>query len=118
MPNELGDSHFMRYRKTMSERDEATKKKRGRPATGLGQLIGVRLQPDALSQLDAYRDAEGDAPTRPEAIRRLVLEGLATHGFLKRGQAAEPTGPATEAVKAMEAAIRTDRKKKKTAAAR
>jgi hypothetical protein len=51
-------------------------KSRGRPATGKGTLVGVRLQPDALSKLDAWRAMQDDKPTRPEAIRRLVEKAL------------------------------------------
>lgn len=36
----------------------------------------VRLQPDQLGKLDAWREAQDDNPTRPEAIRRLVEAGL------------------------------------------
>lgn len=49
-----------------------TKKRRGPAPTGKGTLIGVRLQPDALAKVDAWRQAQNDKPTRPEAIRRLV----------------------------------------------
>jgi hypothetical protein len=48
-------------------------KRRGRPkSTGVGTLIGVRLLPDPLAAVDAWREAQDDKPTRPEAIRRLV----------------------------------------------
>lgn len=50
------------------------KKKRGPPATGKGTLIGVRLQPPELAQLDAWREEM----TRPEAIRQLIKQGLKT----------------------------------------
>ena len=48
------------------------KKGRGRPATGQGTLIGVRLQPSQLAALDTWI-AKQDAPlTRPEAIRAMM----------------------------------------------
>jgi len=53
-----------------------TKKRRGPAPTGKGTLIGVRLQPDQLAKVDAWREAQDDAPTRPEAIRRLVESTL------------------------------------------
>ena len=53
------------------------KRKRGPPATGKGELIGVRLQPSALSALDAWIRNTGETISRPEAIRRLVELGLA-----------------------------------------
>jgi hypothetical protein len=52
-------------------------KTRGRPATtGAGTFIGVRLQDDDLSEVDAWRRRTDDLPTRPEAIRRLMRRGL------------------------------------------
>lgn len=54
-----------------------TSKKRGRPATGQGVLLGVRLQPDLLAALDAWVDAQQELkPSRPEAIRILLREVL------------------------------------------
>jgi len=52
------------------------KKKLGRPATGVGTMIGVRLQPDQLAAVDDWAEQQPDAPTRPEAIRRLVAKAL------------------------------------------
>jgi len=54
-------------------------KKRGRPATGRGEQVQVRLQPMLLKQIDLWRGNRGDAPSRPEAIRRLIQLGLAAH---------------------------------------
>lgn len=42
-----------------------------------GTLIGVRLQPESLSRLDAWAAAQDDRPSRPEAVRRLIERGLA-----------------------------------------
>jgi hypothetical protein len=39
-------------------------------------LIGVRLQTDPLTKLDAWRKKQDDLPSRPEAIRRLVEKAL------------------------------------------
>jgi len=41
-----------------------------------GTLIGVRLQPDDLAALDAWRLKQPDNPSRPEAVRRLIQKGL------------------------------------------
>lgn len=57
---------------TTATRDN-TKRKRADQA---GTLVGVRLQPDQLAKVDAWREAQDDAPTRPEAIRRLVEKAL------------------------------------------
>ena len=48
----------------------------GRPKTGIGQLIGVRLQPHQLAALDAWRADQPDQLTRPEAIRKILREKL------------------------------------------
>ena len=58
--------------------DKADKQKRrpGPPPSGVGTLIGVRIQPDDLVRLDHWRNEQPDKPGRPEAIRRLVELGL------------------------------------------
>lgn len=61
----------------MSETIRGTTKKRGRPkTTGAGTSINVRLLDEPLSALDAWIGRQDDAPSRPEAIRRLVELGL------------------------------------------
>jgi hypothetical protein len=55
------------------------KKKRGRPKTGIGPVIGVRLYPEMQAELDAWiADQPGPKPSKPEAIRRLI--GVALRG--------------------------------------
>jgi hypothetical protein len=50
------------------------KKRMGRPPTGIGTMIGVRLQPDQLAALDHWIDQQPDPkPTRPEAVRRILV---------------------------------------------
>ena len=58
------------------KQDKMLAKKRGRPATGRGETIGVRMHPDALNALDSWRRKQEDLPSRPEAIRQLVKLGL------------------------------------------
>lgn len=48
------------------------KNKRGRPATGRGQTIGVRLHPDLLAWVDTERAKLTPEPSRPEFIRSLI----------------------------------------------
>lgn len=50
----------------------ATTKRRGRPATGKGEPVQVRLQPDQLRELDDWIAKEGKGQTRPEAIRDIL----------------------------------------------
>lgn len=56
----------------------AQKRKPGPPATGKGHLLGVRLSPQEIAQLDEWI-ARQDEPglTRPEAMRRLTGRALA-----------------------------------------
>ena len=49
------------------------KKKMGRPPTGIGRTIGLRLYPDMERELDAWiADQPDPKPSKPEAIRRLL----------------------------------------------
>lgn len=53
-----------------------TRKRRGPAPTGKGTLIGVRLQPADLSKVDAWIAAQPEPVSRPEAIRRILVERL------------------------------------------
>ena len=55
--------------------------KRGRPATGRGEQINVRLLPDLLSAVDKYQKLV-DAQSRPEAIRHVLTDALKRRGLL------------------------------------
>ena len=61
----------------------ASTKSRGRPATGKGEPVQVRLHPPLMEALDAFRASQEDEPSRPEALRRLAAEGLKAKGYLK-----------------------------------
>jgi hypothetical protein len=55
-----------------------TKKKRGPKPTGKGTLVGVRLQPPQLAELDTWITAEPEPrKSRPEAIRELLAIAFA-----------------------------------------
>jgi hypothetical protein len=59
----------------------------------LGELIGVRCQPEILDEIDRWRRKQADLPGRPEAIRRLVAAAL---HMLAKAPAEKPpseTGP-------------------------
>lgn len=56
---------------------------RGRPRTGIGAAIGLRLYPELEAELDAWIDGhEEPKPSRPEAIRQLIR--MALHQQVKR----------------------------------
>lgn len=58
---------------SMSEQDKMQpKSKMGRPATGKGVPIQVRLQPDMLDWLDSQRARLDPVPSRPEMIRQIL----------------------------------------------
>lgn len=53
----------------------------GRERSGVGQLVGVRLQPDILIPLDEWIARQPDPkPSRPEAVRRFLERSLANIG--------------------------------------
>jgi hypothetical protein len=56
-----------------------TRKGRGRPRVD-SVSVNVRLPPTDLAAVDAWIEAQPDAPTRPEAIRRLVALAIAGQG--------------------------------------
>jgi hypothetical protein len=51
-------------------------KKRGRPATGRGIPVQVRLKPDQLARLDEWIARNSPELSRPEGIRRLFERAL------------------------------------------
>jgi hypothetical protein len=52
------------------------KKSRGRPATGITPMVGVRLQPGFRAEIQTWADNQEDKPALAEAIRRLIRQGL------------------------------------------
>jgi hypothetical protein len=53
------------------------KKKMGRPPTGIGRTIGLRLYPDEEAALDGWIAKQPDPkPSRPAAIRQLLRKTL------------------------------------------
>ncbi len=57
--------------------DNRKKRGRGRPRTGIGKPVGLRLYPDLEKRIDAWALNQPDKPGRPEAIRRLIEFALA-----------------------------------------
>lgn len=60
----------------MNRSSSDTKNPGGRPKTGVGTPVMVRLQSDQLAALDAWIADQEPKPTRPEAIRILLDKGL------------------------------------------
>jgi hypothetical protein len=62
----------------MKKSISVNKKTRGRPKKkgGVHPVTAVRLSPAAGAQVDKWAASQADAPTRSEAIRRLVELGL------------------------------------------
>lgn len=65
-------------------------KSRGRPATGKGTLIGVRLQPEQLQRLDDWIEDDGGRFSRPEAIRKLLEHAWGRTAAARGVKALEP----------------------------
>jgi hypothetical protein len=59
----------------MKSINSAKKSKRGRPPVDT-EAVNVRLPRETLQNLDDWRRRQDDLPTRPEAIRRIVDDGL------------------------------------------
>lgn len=49
---------------------------RGRPRTGIGHGVLVRLDKDLLTRLDGWIAKTENGPTRPEMIRRILDDTL------------------------------------------
>lgn len=62
---------------------DTSKKRRGRPATGIGQNVGLRLYRHEEAALDAWiASLPEPKPSKPEAIRHALGEFLREHGYL------------------------------------
>jgi hypothetical protein len=60
-----------------------TSKSRGRPSTGIGKNVGLRLYPELEAGLAAYEKAK-KVTSRPEAIRQILTDYLSRKGFMKK----------------------------------
>ncbi len=61
-------------------------KKIGRPKTGIGTPVQVRLSPEQLTALDEWiAGCPAPKPSRPEAIRMLMVATLAA-GLVAKGK--------------------------------
>jgi hypothetical protein len=67
----------------MTRQEKMLAKKRGRPATGRGQTIGVRIHDETLAVLDKWIARQAALPTRPEAIRIALSDWLTGLGLIK-----------------------------------
>ena len=60
----------------------ASKNLGGRPATGKGQQVVVRMHDPLLSALDTFAVEQGGEIGRPEAVRRALADHLRAKGYL------------------------------------
>ncbi|PTE15991.1 hypothetical protein C5F44_02840 [Fuscovulum blasticum DSM 2131] len=67
-----------------TQQENDTKNRGGRPATGQGTPVMVRLQPDLLAWVDQERAKLDPEPTRPEFIRGLIEEGRIRNSAMDR----------------------------------
>ena len=67
-----------------------SRKKRGRPSTGIGSSVGLRLYPEIDKALDTWIAQQPDPkPSRPEAIRVALKDWLTGLGLLNEATVAE-----------------------------
>jgi hypothetical protein len=66
----------------MSSIADNRKSRKGRPSTGIGAPVGLRLYPDIEKGLDTYIAKSGANIGRPEAIRRILTDYLKRRGML------------------------------------
>lgn len=78
---ELRQRYSRRTAKPVAPAQIAGPRKQGRPITGVGVMTGIRFRPDDLAMLDAWIAEQPEPrPTRPQAIRRLVMGVLGLSG--------------------------------------
>jgi hypothetical protein len=63
------------------------RKTRGRPPTGIGKPVGLRLYTELEAALDAWIADQPDKPSRVAAIRRILTDWLHEKGYLAKAQA-------------------------------
>lgn len=56
--------------------DKQKKRGRGRPATGITPMTGVRLSDGIVEVIEIWAENQPDKPSKAEAIRRLIEIGL------------------------------------------
>ena len=86
------------------------KKKRGAP--GKGELISLRLAPGLRARVDRWAASQKDAPSRPEAIRRLVELGLAPRAGVRPEKAAKAAEMASQEIDRLGDPSATDEERK------
>lgn len=68
----------------MLTQKKSSRRKRGRPATGSGEVIGLRLRPELEKALERWmKDQDELTLTKQEAIRRLLRKALDVDGGLQ-----------------------------------
>jgi hypothetical protein len=56
------------------------KRGRGRPPTGIGRNMGLRLYPDLDAEIQAWRAKQAGNLSQQQAIRHLIKRGLEAEG--------------------------------------
>jgi len=60
--------------------------KSGKRPNQTGEPVLVRFQPPQVEKIDSWRRNQDDIPSRAEAIRRLVVRGLAAESKTRKGK--------------------------------
>lgn len=62
--------------------NDTKKSKKGRPAVDT-EPVNLRLPRNVLDAIEKFRREQDQIPTRPEAIRTMLVSWLIDHGYLK-----------------------------------
>jgi hypothetical protein len=62
---------------TVVDINKPKKRRPGRPVTGIGPIIAVRLYPHQLAELDEWIHQQPKKMSRPAAIRDRLMVGIA-----------------------------------------
>jgi hypothetical protein len=75
LPQRFPSARIFSITKSMKPPTTVKRKKRGRPATGVDQLYGVRIPDNLILAIDRWT-VDNDSSSRSDAIRRLLELGL------------------------------------------
>src|SRR5580704_19101248 len=116
--NHLGGPTILCYPQFMAKSIRVNTKRRGRPkTTGKGELIGVRILPPLLKELDAWIAGQVPHPSRPEAIRGILERALPAPSEHGAGRTREAQKASERADRAAHRAVDKSYRQKSSSAA-
>lgn len=70
----------------------SAKSRRRRPATDAGKDVMVHMQPSLLAALDAFVKEHDEHPSRPQAVRLILVDALTAYGLLPAPESSDLNG--------------------------